>query len=216
VSRPTEVVHADPAAPADGTWTFSPVAKPTAEDSLQATDVRLGAATRAGVAQTVQQAENEASKRHQLLPKFGAKDVELGLVPGGELVALARDFVRTSIAPINSHATLEFTIDGAGAVISARVLDVSSGRSEWDEVAARIVPSVQGKTLKTFPEGVIVTVEITSALKTVGGTSPGGSGFGATVASVAGAITDPLGTIANASVPKQRVVAARIVDVRPL
>ena len=95
-------------------------------------------------------------------------------------------------------------------------VDRESGRSEWDEVAARIVPSVQGKTLKTRPEGVIVTVEITSALKTVGGTSPGGSGFGATVASVAGAITDPLGTIANASVTKQRVVAARIVDVRPL
>jgi hypothetical protein len=219
VSHPVDVLRVDPAAPADGAWTFSPVVTPSAEDSVRSAGLRLGAATRAGVAITVaEQAKNaEAATRRQLLPKYGPKDLELGLVPGGELVTLARDFVRTSVAPISSHATLEFTIDGAGTVTSARVLDVSSGRSAWDEVATMMVPSVHGKTLRTRPEGVVVTVEITSALKTVDGATPTeGSGFGATVASVAGAITNPLGTIAGASVPRVRVVAAHIVDVRSL
>jgi hypothetical protein len=136
--------------------------------------------------------------------------MELGLVPGSALAPLARDLVSRSSTPTVSHALLEFDTDGAGLVASVHVLDASSGRAEWEEVAAQIAADARAKplTVPSGAKGVAITVEVTSALKTVDGTTPTDN----PLAKAWGAINDPVG--AATKTPPVRVVGARIVDVK--
>ena len=93
-----------------------------------------------------------------------------------------------------------------------RVLDASSGRAEWNEVASQIAADARSSPMRvpSGARGVSVTLEVTSALKTVNGGTPTDS----PIAKALGAINDPLGTAMDSRTPAQRVVAARIVDVK--
>lgn len=202
------------APPGDGTWSFSPTTGGAPSGGGPLVGGALDAAVRAGVGATV--AEDEKRKndpRRRPMAPFTARDVELGLVPGGALVTLARDRVRQSRAPMVSHALLEFDTDGAGIVARVRVLDASSGRSEWDEVAARIAADARARPPMHVPagaSGVAVTLELTSAEKTVNGGTPTNN----PLTKALGALTDPVGAMMDSRTPAQRVVAARIVDVK--
>jgi hypothetical protein len=201
-------------APGDGTWTFSPTGGGSPSGGGPLSGGALEAAVHAGVGATVAEdtkRRNDSSKR--LLPPFTPRDMELGLVPGGALVNLARDRVRRSRAPMVSRALLEFSTDGAGIVASVRVVDASAGRAEWDEVAAEIAADARGKPPLHVPagaRGVSVTLELTSALKTVNGGTPTDK----PLAKALGALTDPVGAVMDSRTPPQRVVASRIVDVQ--
>lgn len=203
---------------ADGTWTFNPTTtplEPAGSGSLSNTT--LDAAMNRGVGAVVR---DYVKKRESLAGSrkvFTSHDLALGLVPGGQLVSLARDLVRRSLTPDNGRALLQFDTDGKGVIASVRVLDVSAGRPEWDRVAAQILESARATPLQVpdGASGVSVTLEVTSAIKTVdGSTVTEGSGFSKTVGAIAGAITNPVGTVMDASTRPRRVVAAHIVDVR--
>jgi hypothetical protein len=201
-------------ASADGSWSFSPTpgGATTGEGTLSGD--ALGAAVRAGVRATVAEdtSRREALARKHPFPLSDARDMALGLVPGGELVTLTGDIVRRSRTPMNGRALLQFDTDGAGMVASVRVLDVSSGRVEWDQVASEIAASARRRPLRvpTGARGLAVTLEVTSALKTVNGASAGDK----PLAKALGAMMDPIGTLVDSTTSAQRVVATRIVDVQ--
>jgi hypothetical protein len=191
-------------------WSFSP----TKPEGTAASAERLAAATRAGVRVAVAETEKKRATRAPVLPRFLPRDMELGLAPGGPLATLARDHVRRSLVPDVSKALLELRTDGAGIVASIRVLEVSSGRREWDEVATGLLAPAREKPLRV-PEGtagLTITIEVTSSLKTVSGANPSGNAL----TKLVGAVTNPLDTIVDSKTPPQRIVAARVVAVDTL
>lgn len=195
----------------EGTWTFSPSGEPTGGGPLSGT--ALNDAVRAGVHATLEQERSDRPRNRRIIPPFSQHDLELGLVPGGALATLTKDLVRRSRVPTEGHAFLRIDSDGAGIVAAVHVLEVSAGRPEWDEVAAQIAAEARSKPMRvpSGAHGVSVTIEVTSAMKTVDGGTPTHS----TVGAVVGAITDPIDTAIGlaARVPPVHVVAARVVDV---
>jgi hypothetical protein len=199
---------AEPAA--SGSWTFSPTSAAPGDARLSA--AALDDAVRAGTRDTV--AEGRSNPLKPNLGAFSQHDIELGLVPGSELVSITRDTVRTSDAPMVGNAMLEFEIDAAGAMVSAHVLDASSDWERWVDVAKEIVKAARARGSKTARggRGFALKLQVTSAIKTIGGLTPTDSA----VTKVLRAIRDPLDTLAEGTVPDQRVVAARIVNIEAL
>jgi hypothetical protein len=192
-----------PAEASSGTWTFSPGGG-------------LAAATQAGIGQTVAEAERkrrEYESKHQLR-QFTEHDMALGLVPGGVLVSIAHDIVRRSLVPTTSRALLQFDTDGAGIVSSFHVLEASSGMGDWNDVAAQMAAAAHQRPMHvpSGAHGVSVTLEVSSAMKTVDGVEV--KGKPSPIAKALGAVMDPAGAAMSASTPPQHVIAARIVDVK--
>jgi TonB family protein len=197
-----------------GAWTFSPSTGPGLQGGPLSGDA-LGRAMRGGVGTIVAEdaRKREEFARKHTIPLFTPRDLETGMAPGGGIASLARDLVRRSRAPDNGRALLQFDTDGAGIVSSVRVLDASSGRAEWDQVASEIATAARGQPPLRVPagaRGLSVTIEVTSAIKTVSGGTPTHN----PLARAWNAINDPLDTVMDSKSPPQRVVASHIVDVR--
>jgi len=203
----------------DGTWTFNPTVPSSSSGASgpgglpdRALESAMGKGVGAVATEYTKKREAYARK-HAILPVFTPRDLELGLVPGGALVTLTRDVVRRSLTPDTGRALLQFDTDGAGVIASVRVLDVSSARAEWVRVADDILASSHGMTLHVpaGASGLAVTLEVTSAMKTVDGVTAGQtSAFGKALRG----ITDPVGTMMDATTRPRRVVATRVVDVQ--
>lgn len=164
------VVSAGPNAP-DGTWTFDPTGKvpATAGSGPGSLADAIASAMGAGIAPIIKEYVEKRrafENKHAVLPIYTARDMELGLVPGGVLASITRDEVRRSLAPDNGRALLQFDTDGKGVFASARVLDVSSDQAEWLRVADDILKASHGTTLH-LPDGasgIALTIEVTSAM----------------------------------------------------
>jgi hypothetical protein len=208
-----------PAEASSGTWTFSPTAPGSGATTPGSTGLAgggLAAATQAGIGQTVAEAERkrrEYESKHQLR-QFTEHDMALGLVPGGVLVSIAHDIVRRSLVPTTSRALLQFDTDGAGIVSSFHVLEASSGMGDWNDVAAQMAAAAHQRPMHvpSGAHGVSVTLEVSSAMKTVDGVEV--KGKPSPIAKALGAVMDPAGAAMSASTPPQHVIAARIVDVK--
>jgi hypothetical protein len=191
-----------------GTWAFA-----ARTDGALGSSVLSGAPDAGvGLRDVLAQGDKPGTPGKGVLPPFTAHDAELGLVPGGQFVSMARDRVRRSRAPTVSHGSFEFRTDAGGVVISVRCLEASSGRPEWDEVATQLVADAHAAQPVRVPEGargVVVVVDVDSSLKTVTGGAPNRG----TVAKVVGAISDPVDTIIDSQTPPQHVVAAHVADV---
>lgn len=196
----------------DGTWTFS--ATGAAPSGTGLSSAALDDALQAGVRATLAEDKKKSHPMRDVLPAFSEHDIELGLFPGGELVTLTRDAVRTSLAPDVGHALLEFRIDGAGLVASVRVLDASSDRSEWDEVAADLAKAARAHPVRvpTGSQGLALTLDVTSAMKTVSGATPTNSALTKAMR----AINDPIDSVIDGTSPAGRVVATRVIEVHVL
>jgi len=209
-AMPAPAPSAEPAG--DGSWAFSPTGPvpSAARLSSAALDDAIGASVRA----TVAEGRTKIDPMKRILGGFTQHDVDLGLVPGGEFVGMTRDAVRTSGAPTVGHATLELQIDSAGLVASVHVLDASSDRAQWDEVAAEIAKATRGHVARvpSGARGFALKLEVTSSTKTASGRTPTTSGL----ANAWHAMSDPLDAVIDGNSPVQRVVAARIVDVHVL
>ncbi len=203
--------------PGDGSWTFSPTgAGPSAAPLSSAA---LADAVRAGVRAIVAEDTKrlaEDKKRNDplrlVLPRFGERDIALGLIPGGELVTATRDAVHD--APTMGHALLEFQIDGAGVVASVRVVDASSDRTDWEELAVRLAKATGARTIRvpSGAKGVALTLEVTSAMKNVSGSAPTDKA----ITKALRAINDPIDAVLDGTGAPQKVVAVRVVDVHTL
>lgn len=186
-------------------WNFSPTTAappPNISPSAHAAAIRTAVTLNA---------KDEPARRPRA---FGSREIELGLVPGGELVTLTRDSVRRSLAPIVSSAHLSFDVDRSGVVVSAHAFDVSSGAAEWREVAEAIVNAARSSTHVRIPDGangISLVIEAASSLRTVSG-GPPADGL---VPKIVGPMTDPLGAVTD-RLPPTRVVTARIVSISAL
>jgi hypothetical protein len=196
-------------------WSFSAAPPPpgaSGEGSGGAGGTTLARATARGVGEVVAEAERKAADRQKRPKVFTPNDWSLGLVPGGQYATLTRDRVRSSLVPMNGHALLEFSTDRKGLVARVRVLDASSDRRAWDDVADALVEDARGAFPLQIPDnadGLVITLDVTSVLKTLSG-SPANQGA---LGRVVGAIMDPLDTIADSKAPPQRLVTAKIVGV---
>lgn len=210
-SAPVEALAPSPEPAASGSWTFSPTSVPPGEANKLAA-AALDDAVRAGTRETV--AEGRSNPLKPNLGGFSQHDIELGLVPGSELASLTRETVRTSDAPTIGNAMLEFEIDAAGTMVSAHVLDASSDWERWVDVAKEIVKAARARPSKSARggRGFALKLQVTSTIKTVGGLSPTDN----LLTKALRAVNDPLNAITDETVPQQRVVAARIVDVQAL
>ena len=185
------------------TWSFSPLST----RGRAPADVLSSAVTGPAVAAVIaaDESRREVSRGQRVVPHDDAKDDDLGLVPGGELVNPVRDAVRNSLTPTSGHAVLEFGVDGDGRIASVRVADASSGRREWDAVAAELAATRTGGSPRVrvpswLAKGFVVTVEVTSALKSADGAiSNGKTGAAEAIGSILGAIVDPLDTKASST-----------------
>jgi TonB family protein len=205
-------------APADSTsggWTLSPFASQgTVRSGAAPAGSAFDEAVRAGVRATVAEATKRRDPLKHLLGGYSARDLELGLIPGSEYVALTRDGVRSSRAPNVGHATFEITVDGGGNLTAVRILDASSNRFEWDEAAQEIMKAAHGQRTRvpSGSQGVVLTLEVSSDLRTTSGLPPATTAFGR----ITRAISDPLDAVVDGTVPLQRVIAARVLDVTVL
>lgn len=213
-SNPTPVVSAEQGG--DGLWTYSPVRPPSpssasAAASAEAT-AKLDKATTAGVGAVLAEWEKKAEDRQRKPLIFTPRDMNLGLLPGGQYVAVTRDRVRNSLVPLESHALLEFWTDSRGLVARVRVLSASSDPRAWDDVADALVEDAHTSFPLKIPsnaDGLIVTLDVTSAMKTL-------SGAAATrnpLVKALSTIQNPMDAIADAKAVPQRVVSARVVSV---
>ncbi|HSY24709.1 MAG TPA: energy transducer TonB, partial [Polyangiaceae bacterium] len=206
-------------APADSNaagWTLSPFASqgPPHSGGAAPAGSAFDEAVRAGVRATVAESAKMRDSRKHLLGGYSPHDIELGLIPGGEFIGFTRDGVRSSRAPNVGHATVEITIDGSGNLTAVRVLDASSNRFEWDEAAQEIMKSAQGHRTRvpSGSQGVVLTLDVSSNIRTVSGLPPATTALGR----MTRAIGDPLDAIVDSTVPLQRVIAARVLDVTVL
>lgn len=202
----------DPTSSSDATaWVFSPTMSGAAGDAGALSGDGLAEATRDGVRAMLADEAKKAPPRAADLPRFSQRDLDLGLAPGGHLLSLAREQVRRSLVPDVSKALLEITTDSAGVVASVQVLEASSGRQEWNAIATGFLASAREKPVRvpSGAKGLVITIEVTSALKTVSGSTPSAG----PIAKVWGALNNPVDTLADSRTAPQRVVTGRMVGV---
>jgi hypothetical protein len=193
-------------------WTFSPTE--TAPAGTHLSSAALDDAVHAGVRASIAEGRTKTDPLKAVLGGFSQHDIDLGLVPGGQLVSLTRDTVRTSNAPMKGHAMLELEVDGNGAVVSVHVLDASSNWQEWEEVAAEIAKAARShpSNVPHGSRGFALKLDVTSSLRTVSGRATTDQ----TLTKVFRALGDPMDAIIDGTNSAQRVVAARIVDLQVL
>jgi hypothetical protein len=156
----------------DGRWTFSPSTAGSGHANRPLAGHGLEAAVHAGIAATLEQDRQADAHRQRVIPVFTPGEIELGLVPGGVLASLGRDIARRSRVPDVSRAQLQFDTDAAGLVVAFRVLEASSARFEWEEVARDIATASHEKPALRVPSGwtgLAITVAISCDLRTVDG-----------------------------------------------
>jgi hypothetical protein len=184
-AAPFEGAPADDSAasPSAGAWSLSPfraaaAGAPSPELGLGKKNAMGQAALHAAFTEASRAERDEGDEgagASSVASALDARDHEAGLGPGGPLVKLAREAVRDSLAPNVGHALFELRTDGAGIVLSVRVLDATSDRRSWEDVAAKLADSARAHPLKVPPgaRGVAVTLRVDSAVRTKSGHDAG-------------------------------------------
>jgi hypothetical protein len=199
------------AASDEGSWTFSPT---KAAPGGSAIPLGLTHGGESGIREAQAEDEKRATARAPDI-HFTPQDFALGLVPGGRFVTMARDDVRRSLVPDISRALLEFDTNREGIVVTVRVLDVTSDRVSWEDVAAALRTEIGTGRPERVPagaNGVAIVIEVTSTLKTASGTKPTSGAF----ESIVRAVNNPIDVALEGAQATHRDVAARVVDVRTL
>jgi hypothetical protein len=172
----------------------------------------LRSATATGIATVLKEANRKAEDRKRNPLVFTGRDMDVGLVPGGQYVSITRDRVRNSLVPAESHALLEFWTDSKGIVARVRVLGTPADTRAWEEVASALAEDAHAAFPLKVPsnaDGLIVTLDVTSVMKTLSGASATRSAL----ARVWSAVQDPVDTVLDSKAAPQRVVSARVVSV---
>ena len=197
------------------TWTFSPT-RPGAEGGTTGSPSApgpLASATSAGVGSVIAAWEHKVEDRERRPRIYTPQDFEMGLVPGGKFASLARDRVRSSVTPLNGHALLEFWTDKRGIVARVRVLSASSDPGAWAEVADALIDDARSAPPLKIPsnaDGLIVTIDVTSVLKTLSGSTPTDNAL----VQALRAAQNPVDAILDSKASPVRTVAAKVVDVQ--
>jgi hypothetical protein len=198
---------------ASATWSFSPTGTSTEAAARGEDEQKLAHAQAAGVGVVVGEWEKKAADRARRPLVLTPQDMALGLVPGGQYASIAREKVRNSTVPVNGHALLEFWTDKKGIVARVRVLNASSDLAAWTNMADSLAEDARSSFPLKIPsnaDGLIVTIDVTSALKTIGGLTPSPG----LIEGAIRAIESPIDTIMDAKAIPQRIVATKVVNVQ--
>jgi len=146
-----------------------------------------------------------------LVEALSDHDRDLGLGRGGPVVTAARDEAYRAPVPNESTATIRVLFDRDGRVVSADLVDATSGGGAWREVARAIVEALATRPL-TLPasgkaNGLAVTVRIVSKVRLPSGARPDSP-----VSAGAGGLIFDLSDI---GAKPRRVISAHIVEERP-
>jgi hypothetical protein len=106
------------------------------------------------------------------------RDQGLGIGSGGRFVSAVREVERDIAVLGNSAATVEFTTDGAGHVVSARVLDVTSNEGAWREIVGKVGAAAAQRADLPSPRGKIIRMRIEVAMRLPSGSHGGISAIG--------------------------------------
>lgn len=77
-----------------------------------------------------------------------AHDVATGHSIAGPLVSAAHEAASPNVAPDVGTATIEIEADASGEIVAAHVVDASSDRARWEDVAEQIRRSMAHKPLR--------------------------------------------------------------------
>jgi hypothetical protein len=135
----------EPAASSDSEWTFNPT-------------VGTSLASSAAIARGVQPQVREfgehlggGSTAAGLAEALTARDVELGLGQGGQVLSAFEARARTMDVAVDGWAVFDVGIDSSGRV-SVAVTDASTARDAWERVARTAVADVDAKRIR-IPRG---------------------------------------------------------------
>jgi hypothetical protein len=135
----------EPASSSDSEWTFNPT-------------IGTNPTSRAVVAQGVQPEVREFGKHlgegataGGLAEALTARDVELGLGQGGQVLSAFEARARTMDVAVEGWAVFDVGIDSSGRV-SVAVTDASTARDAWERVARTAVADVDAKRIH-MPRG---------------------------------------------------------------
>jgi hypothetical protein len=204
-SEPT----AAPAGSSGEPWSFAP-ARP---------EIDLGTTGRYGTPEAPGERVGPAASA---APKWSGaadeRDVALGMTRGGAAVAVARDLTREGSTPIDGYAIFDATADASGTVTDVRVIDVSSDRPSWEEVARRMVPALASKRFSVPPgaRGLVVRIRVESKWQYPNGRSASGKQPSAAVRTALLPLTVVLGQDPTEREKPLRAVIARVLEERPL
>jgi len=201
------VASAEPGA--SSSWTFSPT-RPQA--GSPGDPLALSPTTKAVVTAVLAEADRKAADRARKPRVLTARDMELGLVPGNQYVAITRDRVRTSLVPANGHALLEFWTDGKGIVARIRVVNPSSDPRAWGDMAKALEEDARSTPPLKIPDnadGFIITLDVTSVMRTLTGETPSPG----VVEGALRAISNPVDAVIDAKASPRRVVTAKVTGV---
>lgn len=141
----------EPPAPSGSAWAFSPTAP--MDLGIGSYWKRVATADSAPrPSPSVDEYANGAVFARRLSDDLRAQDVATGNGIAGPLVSAAHDAASTSAAPDVGGAVIELESDASGAIVSARVVDASGDRADWEEVAQRIRRQMAHKPLRV-PSG---------------------------------------------------------------
>jgi hypothetical protein len=141
----------DTAAPSASTWSFSPTGP---------IDLRIGSSWKDVVtASSAPRPPPSADEwvrggdfARRLSDDMRAHDLATGHSIAGPLVTAAHEAASPRVAPDVGRATIEIDSDASGEVVAARVVDASTDRARWEDVAEQIRRSMAHKRLRV-PSG---------------------------------------------------------------
>jgi hypothetical protein len=135
----------EPASSSDSEWTFNPTG---------GTNPASSAVIARGVQPVVREFGQHlagGSTTGGLAEALNARDVDLGLGQGGQVLSAFEQRARTMDAAVEGWAVFDVGIDSAGRV-SVAVTDASSARDAWERVARTAVADVDAKRIR-IPRG---------------------------------------------------------------
>lgn len=105
---------------------------------------------------------------------LAARDAAIGLGPEGPVLTALTEAARSSLAPERGTATFQATVDGAGLVVSLRLVGSTGGTDGWNDArdrAARALAST--KLALRGSKGATITIVVESDVQLPSGTKPG-------------------------------------------
>lgn len=135
----------EPASSSDSQWTFDP--------TIGTNPAASAVIARAVQPQVREFGENVArgSTTGGLAEALTARDVDLGLGQGGQVLSAFEARARTMDVAVEGWAVFDVGIDSSGRV-SVAVTDASAGRDAWERVAHTAVADVDAKRIR-IPRG---------------------------------------------------------------
>lgn len=119
-------------------------------------------------------ADAKRGAERSLRDGLAARDAAIGLGPEGPVLTALTEAARSSLAPERGTATFQATVDGAGLVVSLRLVGSTGGSDGWSDARDRAARSLAATKLALRgSKGATLTIVVESDVQLPSGTKPG-------------------------------------------